>query len=136
MKVFSATIEGNTRDGFWVYSDEELCAHTLNGHGATIEEAKQDIEEYAEYILKEETEGIPDELKDGYTFKYKMTVEAFLSVFTPVLGKKGIERLTGISNKQLWKYQNGTEPRQAQIKKMQDGLFDFAKELSRITLVD
>ena len=134
MVEFNAVIEGNTKGGFWAFLDEDFYGFGVNAKGATIEEVKQELEDYAEYILTEEIER-PKELKDGYKFNYKITVEAFLSAFTPVIGKKGMERITGISNKQIWKYQNGVAPRQKQIDKIDAGLKAFAKELSEYTLI-
>ena len=40
-----------------------------------------------------------------------------------------LEKVTGISQKQLWAYANGTKPRKAQEDRILSGLLDVAKDL-------
>ena len=84
-----------------------------------------------------ETHGyeIPEELQGSYVIDFRMDVRSFLSVYAGILTKAGLERLTGINQKQLWHYANGkVTPRRAQVEKIENALHQLGNELLSIHL--
>ena len=43
-----------------------------------------------------------------------------------------LEKITGINQKQLWAYTNGTRPRKAQSEKIISGFFRLSKDLDSV----
>ena len=89
--------------------------------GDTLEEIKANLSEALEvYIEASEEMGckIPDFLKGEYEIQFSMDVKSLLEYYEGVFTKAGLERLTGINQKQLWHYAKGlSHPRRAQVKK-------------------
>ena len=106
--------------------------------GSTITEIKRRLTEGIEVMIetcKEMGYEIPDEVKDGYTIEFKMDVKSLLSVYYGIFTKSGLERLTGINQKQLWHYANGiTKPRKKQKEKIESALHRLGNELLAIHL--
>ena len=106
--------------------------------GSTISEIKRRLTEGIEVLIetcKEMGYEIPDEVKDGYTIEFKMDVKSLLSVYYGIFTKSGLERLTGINQKQLWHYANGiTKPRKKQKEKIESALHRLGSELLAIHL--
>ena len=106
--------------------------------GSTISEIKRRLAEGIEVMIetcKEMGYEIPDEVKDGYTIEFKMDVKSLLSVYYGIFTKSGLERLTGINQKQLWHYANGmTKPRKKQKEKIESALHRLGNELLAIHL--
>ena len=64
-----------------------------------------------------------------------MDVRSFLSVYSGIFTKSGLERLTGINQKQLWHYANGKSvPRRAQVLRIEEALHRLGEELLSIHL--
>ena len=108
------------------------------GIGKTLGEVKQSLLESIEILIEEcERNGyeIPEELSGDYVVDFKMDVQSFLSVYAGILTKAGLERLTGINQKQLWHYANGkVRPRRAQVEKIENALHQLGNELLSIHL--
>jgi len=49
-----------------------------------------------------------------------------------ILSLAGLEKLTGINQKQLWGYINGTKPRKAQEERIESGFRALDKDLNAI----
>ena len=59
-----------------------------------------------------------------------MDVKSLLNLYRKIFTKAGLERLTGINQKQLWHYAHGTSvPRTAQVRKIEDALHRLGSEL-------
>jgi len=43
-----------------------------------------------------------------------------------------LEKITGINQKQLWAYTNGTKPRKAQADKIRSGFLRLSKDLDAV----
>ena len=104
----------------------------------TMQELKRSINESIQ-IYKEECEecevDLPEALKGEYEVVYKYDTSTFLSVYSHILSKAGLERLSGINQKQLWHYANGkSTPRPATISKFQESIHTFARELEAVEL--
>ena len=56
-------------------------------------------------------------------------------IYEGIFTKSGLERLTGINQKQLWHYANGvSKPRPAQRRKIEDALHRLGSELVSLSL--
>ncbi|MGL5546571.1 MAG: type II toxin-antitoxin system HicB family antitoxin [Tannerellaceae bacterium] len=106
--------------------------------GATIEEIKTNMVEAINYYIEsmvEEGFELPDILKGDYQLTFKMDVKSLLNVYSKLFTKAGLERITGINQKQLWHYASGTSnPRPEQVRKLEHALHQLGAELLSITL--
>ena len=106
--------------------------------GSTLNEIKENmrvaIEDYVETCTEMGCE-VPEQLKGRYDFEFTMDVKSLLSFYTGIFTKAGLERLTGINQKQLWHYANGkSTPRRAQVAKIENAMHRLGNELLAITL--
>ncbi len=129
-------IIGRVNEGEYVYSavmEAPELEFGLNGLGRTVEEAKQDLlEAYSEMrdIFEEEGRQIED-----LEFNYSYDIPSFLKYYEYALSLAGLERISGINQRQLSHYINGTsKPRKSTVLKFSQNLKAFAKELSSVDL--
>jgi predicted RNase H-like HicB family nuclease len=119
-----------------LFSAYAANAPGIYGGGNTVAEAKQSILD-AVRLFKEnnEPENIPAILKSEYEIEYKLDVESFFNYFNGIFTKSGIEKLTGINQKQLGHYSSGTKkPRPRQRLKIQTALHQLGNELLMVKL--
>ena len=106
--------------------------------GKTLAEVKDNLLEAIDVSIEFcESEGyeIPGELQGNYTIDFKMDVRSFLSIYSGIFTKAGLERLTGINQKQLWHYANGkVVPRRSQVMRIENALHQLGNELISIHL--
>lgn len=122
-----------SKDHFGAYS--ENC-EGIYAAGDSIEAVKTDTVE-AIRLLKETKpkEQWPCLLKDNYTIEWKIDVPSFLEYYSRYMSLSGMERMTGINQKQLSNYLNHrAKPRKNQIERIRNGIHRFAEELLSITL--
>lgn len=134
MNVLHATIE-SLESGYSAYIEG---LDGIVATGATIEEIKarliNALEEYGAYC-KEVGCDLPEELKGDYRIEFSMDVKSLLTIYKGIFSKSGLERLTGINQKQLWHYANGTsQPRRTQVLKLENALHRLGAELLSIHL--
>ena len=130
-------IIGRVKTGELPYSmvmDEPAVPFGLNGTGRTVEEAKKDfLEAYAEICEIMESQG---EKYEGLEFEYLYDIPSFLEYYAYALSLAGLERITGINQRQLSHYINGTAvPRRKTIDKFQRSLHSFANDLCAVNFV-
>ena len=132
MKKIIIVIERST-DLFDAYSDN---CDGIYGAGDTLEECKADIETSIRQIKEKlPFEQWPEELKGEYELEYKLDTQSFLEYFSQYLSLAGMERITGVNQKQLSNYLNRrAKPRKQQVERISKGLRRFASELLSITL--
>ncbi|NDV46190.1 XRE family transcriptional regulator [Paludibacter sp. 221] len=123
-------------DGFYsLYMNEDKFDFGLNGQGNTVEEAKEEfLQAYNELkeMYAEEKKQVP-----ALDFVYEYDVASFLNYYDGILSKSGLEKITGINQKQLWHYASGTrKPNPETVKKIQDGLNRFAKDLEQVHFIN
>ena len=110
----------------------------IAGVGDTLAEVKQSLLEGVDVFIETcEDAGydIPEELKGDFVIDFRMDVKSFLSVYYGIFTKAGLERLTGINQKQLWHYASGKSvPRRAQVQKIENALHQLGEELLSIRL--
>ncbi|KAA6323528.1 hypothetical protein EZS27_027040 [termite gut metagenome] len=106
--------------------------------GSTIEELKVKMCEVIQ-IMKDECEEhgyeFPEELKGEYELVYQMDVKSLLEFYSGIFTKAGLERITGINQKQLWHYASGgRRPRPEQALKIETALHKLGQDLLAINL--
>ena len=132
MERISIIIE-KTKDFFDGYS--ENC-DGIYGAGDSIQAVKDNILE-AIRIMKQElpVSQWPEKIKGEYELVFKLDVQSFLEYYSGVLSLAGLEKITGVNQKQLSNYLNRkAKPRKQQAERICNGLHSFAKELLSITL--
>ncbi|MFA7493336.1 MAG: helix-turn-helix transcriptional regulator [Proteiniphilum sp.] len=107
----------------------------LLGEGDSVQECIDDfyesVNEMKELYNKNEKE-FPDNLK--FTFKYDTA--SFLAHYSDMLSLSGLEKITGINQRQLSHYLNGVKkPRPETIQKIESAIHRFANELSQVNFV-
>ena len=105
--VIEAVIERATDGTFNVYCSKEI----FSGAGDTIEEAKADMMQQIKFYKETAiAEGFkyPAFLDGEYSFSYKIDVVSLMQYYvnSGILSLAGLEKLTGINQKQLWGYIN------------------------------
>ena len=110
----------------------------VGGIGHSLDEVKQSMIAGLEVLIeacKEDGYAIPEPLREPYTIVFKMDTQSFLRMYCKIFTKAGLEKLTGINQKQLWHYANGkTKPRPAQVKRIEDALHRLGEELISLEL--
>ncbi|MBR4771853.1 MAG: type II toxin-antitoxin system HicB family antitoxin [Bacteroidales bacterium] len=106
--------------------------------GSTVDEIKKNLisalDDYVE-TCKELNIKPPIELTGNYQIDFSMDVKSLLALYDGIFTKSGLERLTGINQKQLWHYANGlSKPRRAQVLKIENALHRLGNELIAIHL--
>ena len=124
-------------------TENKYCAYVeeVDGVGAvgdTLAEVKENLMEALDYLVdscEKDGDEIPEALRGSYVIDFRMDVKSFLSVYYGIFTKAGLERLTGINQKQLWHYASGkTVPRRAQVQKIENALHQLGSELLSIHL--
>ena len=130
-------IVGRVSNGEFPYSvvmDAPEVPFGLNGTGRSIDEAKADFTD-----AYEEMKDLMEEAGEAYeelNFNYKYDIPSFLNYYAHVLSLAGLERISGINQRQLSHYINGSsKPRKATVERFKQGLKAFADDLSSIDVI-
>lgn len=95
---------------------------------------KESIDFYVEGA-KEDGEPYPPVFDGEYEIVYKFDVQSLLEYYRGIFSFSALQTITGINQKQLAHYASGiSKPRQAQAKKIADGLHKLANELQIVTV--
>lgn len=124
---------GASKDSIGAYS--ENC-DGIYAAGDSLEEVKADTYRAIESIKKNlPKERWPQQIKGEFEIEWKFDVPSFLEYYSQFLSLTGMEKLTGINQKQLSNYLNHrAKPRQKQVNRIVDGIHAFANELLSISL--
>lgn len=77
----------------------------------------------------------PEQIKGEFEIVWKLDVPSFLEYYGSIMSLAGMEKMTGINQKQLSNYLNHRAvPRQKQADRIITGMHRFARELLSITL--
>lgn len=106
--------------------------------GDSINEIKfsmcEAIDDYIQ-ICKELNLNLPEVFNGEYDLVFELDVCSLLKIYEGIFSKAGLEKLTGINQKQLWHYASGkSKPRQAQRMKIEQGLHRLGRELMSLHL--
>ena len=135
MKKVKVIVERGVDNKYSAYMDCCDFDFGLAGFGDTSKEAIADF-----YESWEEEKAMC--LKEGKVaplleFDIQYDVASFLDYFAQILSKSGLEKITGVNQKQLWHYYSGVRsPKPATVKKIQNGLYNFADELRQVHFID
>lgn len=105
--------------------------------GKTIAEIKQKMCEAIDLYVetcKDLGIDLPHGLDAEYELTFKTDVQSVLKFYEGIFSKAGLERITGINQKQLWHYANGQRPRTAQVVKIETALHQLGEELIAISM--
>ena len=109
----------------------------FTGIGDSIEEVKKSLSENIEFTLegmREEGVEIPKCFNDQYEIEYLFDITTFLQVYGKIISKAGIEKLTGINQKQLWHYASGKrKPRKETVVKIAESVHKLGEELMKVS---
>ena len=132
MEKITIIIE-RSKDLFDAYS--ENC-DGIYGAGDTIEACKADIETSIREIKEKlPMDRWPEQLKGEYELEWKLDAQSFLDYYSDFISLAGMERITGVNQKQLSNYvHHRSKPRRQQVDRIRDGLHKFAHELLSLTL--
>lgn len=106
--------------------------------GKTVDEIKKNMITAIDAFIEECSElgcEIPEELQGDFELTFKMDVQSLLDFYSNIFTKAGLERITGINQKQLWHYASGNRhPRPEQALKLETALHKLGEELLSISL--
>ena len=134
MSKIEATVS-RANDGFYsIYCNNEM----FSGGGNTPEEAKTDMLEQMYFYKKtaiEEGLTYPKFLDEKIEIVCKFDVESLLQYYSGILSLSGMERITGIHQKQLWSYLHGkSKPRKPQVAKIENAFHRLGNEFLSVSL--
>ena len=133
MTTIEAIIE-RAKDGTYnVYCTEEI----FSGVGDTIDAAKEDlIRQMRFYKETAIMEGFkyPAFLDGEFSVSYKVDMASLLRFYvnSGIFSLAGVSKLSGINQKQLWSYVNGTKPRKAQTERLEKGFRTLSEDLKTL----
>ncbi len=122
-----------SKDFFDAYSDN---CDGIYAAGESVDAVKVDTLEAIRLIK----ENLPDErwpkhIRGDFEIEWKFDVPSFLEYYSNFISLAGMERMTGINQKQLSNYLNHRSvPRAKQADRILSGIHRFARELLSITL--
>lgn len=121
-------------DSFGAYS--ENC-EGIYAAGDTVEACKKDVFTAIDLIKKELPEDRwPEQIKGDYKIVWRYDMQSLLLYYGGLLSLSGMERITGVHQKQLWNYMHGrSKPRAQQKQRIENALHTFAGELSEMQLM-
>ena len=134
MKTLKAIIESTEHN----YSAYIEGIDGVVATGNTISEIKANLLEAIQAFIETCNQlgcEVPEELSGEFSIEFKMDVQCLLSIYSGIFTKAGLERITGINQKQLWHYANGiSKPRKTQVHKIETALHRLGNELIAVTL--
>lgn len=97
----------------------------------TLEACRDDVYEVIR-ILKEEfpSDQCPEILRGDYEIVWRYDMESIIRYYGSIMSLSGMQKVTGIHQKQLWSYMHGmTKPRKPQRDKIILGMRSFANSI-------
>ena len=126
-------ISGATDGTYSIYCTKEI----FSGAGDTLFEAQADLLRQMEFYkktAKEEGFKYPAFLDGEFTVSYKVDMPSLLKYYVEagIFSLAGVAKLSGINQKQLWSYINGTKPRKAQAERLEQGFRTLTADLDTL----
>ncbi len=107
--------------------------------GKTIKDVEANIKEAIELYLdvcREENCKPVKIFTDEYQLKFKLDAPTFINHYSSIFTKSALSRVTGINERQLWRYAAGKNiPRKQQLEKFQKGIHKLTQELQSISFI-
>lgn len=122
------------KDSFGAYS---VNGEGIYGAGDSINECQADVlKSIAEIKQTLPEEEWPAILKGEYEIEWHYDVQSLLLHYGMIMSLSGLEKITGVHQKQLWAYMHGrSNPRRQQVDKIETAIRGFGDELSRLHLM-
>ncbi len=133
MKV-TAIIERGHDGTYGVYVQDNPLPFGVIGDGKTVAEALTDFENSIEemHVYYQEQEKIFPE----FEIEYKYDTASFLQQFAYAFTLAGLERITGVNQRQLSHYINGVRrPSRTTVTKIENRLHTFGNQIAHIKFV-
>ncbi len=117
--------------GYSIYVADDCLNYGLLGEGKTVQEAIDDFKlSYKE--MKESYRSEGREFAEAQ-FQFYYDVPSFLQMYAFAFTLAGLERITGVNQKQLGHYINGVrKPLRRTVEKIEERLKQFSNELSAV----
>jgi len=130
----TALIEKGIDGNYSVFIEDEKYPYGIIGTGSTVREAMDDFlggyQEMREFVEDAGEDFVEAEI----TFKYD--IPSFLQDYAYAFSLAGLERITGVNQKQLGHYISGyRKPSEKTIRKIETGLHDFSKQLAAVQFI-
>jgi predicted RNase H-like HicB family nuclease len=134
MKQVTAIIEKSTDGLFSVYIENNPLRYGVIGEGKTVAEALEDFkggyEDMRDYY---KSEGKDFEEAE---FSFKYDIPSFLQYYAYAFTLAGLERITGVNQRQLSHYISGfRKPSEKTALKIEEKIKTFAKEIESVRFV-
>lgn len=134
MKKIIAVIERASDGTYSVYSDDDNLPYLITGTGATIAEAHDIFMGGYEDMKRVFAED--DRYFEDVLFEFHYDVPSFLQQYAYALTLAGLERITGVNQRQLSHYINGVrKPSKATTQRIEERLRAFGQEIANVRFV-
>lgn len=132
MRQVKAVIERASDGTFSIYMDAEDITYLVTGTGKTVEEARKMFEAGYEDMKKYYAE--EGKAFEEVEFLFQYDVASFLQYYAYAFSLAGLEKITGINQKQLGHYISGyRNPSPKTKQKIEESIRKFSEELSAVT---
>lgn len=133
MKTVKAIIERASDGSFSVYCKDEI----FSGMGDTLDAAKEDMLQQMDFYKETAIQKgfkYPAFLDEDFSVEYTVDIISLVKYYVEAgfLTLSGLQKLTGINQKQIWSYLNGTKPREHQKERLVAGLNKLKTDLQTI----
>lgn len=128
MKKVIVTVERGKDNLFSAYISSNNCEFGCIGEGKSVKETEADFllaVEDMRRVYAKQNKSFPD-----YEFVFTYDISSFLNYYAYAFSLAGLERITGVNQRQLSHYLNGVRrPSKATAKKIEKSIKLFADEL-------
>lgn len=132
MRQVKAVIERASDGTFSIYMDAEDITYLVTGTGKTVEEARKMFE--AGYEDMKKYYAAEGRAFEEVEFLFQYDVASFLQYYAYAFSLAGLEKITGINQKQLGHYISGyRNPSPKTKQKIEESIRKFSEELSAVT---
>ena len=134
MKTVIAIVERGADGRYSVYIEDKSYPYGIIGTGATVQEAEKDFRKGYE-DMKSFVQDSGEQFQEAeFTFKYY--IPSFLQEFAFAFSLAGLERITGINQKQLGHYISGfRHPTAKTVRKIESAIHSFSKQLAAVRFI-
>lgn len=134
MKTIKIIIERGNDGLFSAYIAGKGCKFGCIGEGRTAKEAELDFLQGIEDI--KQTYNAQKMSFPEYRYKFTYDISSFLSYYAYAFSLAGLERITGVNQRQLSHYLNGVRvPSGATARKIEKSIKEFASEIINTSFV-
>lgn len=133
-RIVTVTLERGKDGSYSAFISSDNCPFGCIGEGMTAKETEEDFlagVEDMRRVYSKEGLVFPD-----IEFRFTYDVASFLGYYAYAFSLAGLQRITGINQRQLSHYVNGVRrPSKRTTQKIETALRRFATELSQVTLL-